>query len=214
MKIINLIDPKGRKSFMYTIEDKSDSLKSELQRLMVKSQDLGDKTRRSFTIDTSKDKEILVLSLMEEQVFVNMATVVKGVLKLASVSTKIDFIKTESVGTVELYYTPTSKRKIFVIDIETGDEIEPEFNITETGETKGIINLELGKKYITLELRDDAYKSILIGACQLLLEEDMLKLNISKEEAKRIRVDKYLELINSGKSIEQKLSDASIEKER
>ncbi len=216
MKIINLIDPKGRTSLMYSIEDVQNDKgqRTKLERLEVKSQDLGDKTRRSFYLDLKSDKEIIVLSLMKEQAFINIATVSNGILKLASVSTKINYIETKSSGTIEVFYTPTSQRKIFVIDVETGDEIEPDFDIMASGVMRGIISLEIGKKYLTIELRDGAFRSILVGACQLIVEDNFLKLNISKDEAKRVRVDKYIELINSGKCIEQKLIDASIEKER
>lgn len=218
MKVINLIDPKGRISLMYNLKsEKNGEIHStKLEKLEVKSQDLGDKTRRSFYLDIAekKEEEILVLSIMREQIFVNLAIVSENIFKLSSVSTKVDFIETKTKGFIEVYYTPTAERKIFVIDIETGDEVEPEFNITATGETKGIINLEIGKKYITIELRDVAYKTILLGACQLFIEDDILKLGIKKEEAKMIRLDKYVELIKSGKCIEQKLIDASPEKER
>lgn len=215
MKIINLVDPKGRISLMYSIENelKGGLINTKLERLESKSQNLGDKIRRSFYLDASSDKEIIVISIMKEQVFVNIATVSKGILKLASVSTKIGFIETKKSETIEVYYTPTAERKIFIIDIETGNEVEPDFDVTITGEMKGIVNLEVGKKYITIELRDKAFRSILVGASQLLLEDDVLKLHISKEEAKRVRVDKYIELINSGKCIEQKLRDTSLEKE-
>lgn len=215
MKVINLVDPKGRISIMYSIENmtKGGTTNAKLERLETKSQNLGDKIRRSFYLDTNSDKEILVLSIMKEQVFVNVAAVSKGILKLASVSTKIGFIETEKSETIEIYYTPTVERKIFIIDIETGDEVEPDFDVTSTGEMKGIIDLEIGKKYITIELRDKAFRSILVGASQLLIDNDVLKLHISKEEAKRVIVDKYIELINSGKCIEQKLRDASLEKE-
>lgn len=216
MKIINLIDPKGRTSLMYSIksEEKNNIQTTKLERLEEKSQDLGDKIRRSFYLNTKNDKEIVVISLMKEQVFVNIAAVSQDLFKLASVSTKINFVDTKASEIIEIYYTPTTERKIFVIDIDTGDEIEPEFNLTSSGEMRGIINLEVGKKYLTIELRDAAYRSILAGACQLILEDGVLKLNISKDEAKRVRIDKYMELIKSGKSIEQKLMDTSIEKER
>lgn len=215
MKVINLVDPKGRISLMYSIDKpiKEGTTNTKLERLESKSQNLGDKIRRSFYLDANNDKDIIVLSIMKEQVFVNVATYSKGILKLASVSTKINFIETKKSETVEVYYTPTVERKIFIIDIETGNEVEPDFDVNSIGEMKGIVNLEAGKKYVTIELRDKAFRSILIGAAQLLIENNILKLYISKEEAKRIRVDKYIELINSGKCIEQKLKDASLEKE-
>lgn len=215
MKSINLSDPKGRVSIIYSIKSNDISAQGvKLERLHSESEDLGDKVKRKFFVSSNEVKEILVLSLMKEKVFVNIATVSKDTLKLASVSTKISFIETETSETVELYYTPTSQRKIFVIDLETGDEIEPELNILSTGETKGIIYLEVGKKYLAIEFRDSPYRTILAGACQVLLEDESLKLSISKDEAKMISLDKYIELIGSGKSIEQKLSDVTPEKER
>ena len=208
MKVVNLVDPKGRTSIMYGIEN------SKLERIESESKEMSDKIRRSFYISPNIHKEILVLSIMEDQVFANIAIIEKDVLKLASVSTKIEFIKTEKDKTVELYYNPTSERKIFVIDLESGNEIEPELNFTSTGEMKGIINLETGKKYITIEIRPDQHRSIIVAACNLNLEDNVLKLNINKEEAKRISLVKYLELIHSGKNIEQRLLDTTIEKER
>lgn len=208
MKGINLIDPIGRTTIMYGIRD------SNLDRLESSSKKVGNKTRKTFYVSPDMHNEIILLSIMKEQVFVNIAVVEQGVLKLAAVSTKVKFIETKEDKIIELYYNPTSERKIFVIDLETGDEVEPELNFTSSGEVKGVINLKTSKKYITIELREDKLRSIIVAACQLILDGNILKLNINKDEAKIISMEKYLELINSGKSIEQKLLDSSVEKER
>ncbi len=215
MKTIDLIDPNGRISIMYSIkEDKSMKINTyRIEKLHSQNEVLGERTKRKFLI-SDEDKEIIVLSIMKEQVFVNIATIVDDIFKLASVSTKISFIETEKQETLELYYTPTAQRKIFIIDLETGDEVEPEISLTSEGLMKGIINLEIGKKYLTIELRNDTERLIAVGMSQLLLEDDLLKLNIKKEEVKRINLEKYIELINSGKAIEKKLEIPVVEKER
>lgn len=215
MKTIDLIDPNGRISIMYSIkEDKSMKINTyRIEKLHSQNEVLGERTKRKFLI-SDEDKEIIVLSIMKEQVFVNIATIVDDIFKLASVSTKISFIETEKQETLELYYTPTAQRKIFIIDLETGDEVEPEISLTSEGLMKGIINLEIGKKYLTIELRNDTERLIAVGMSQLLLEDDLLKLNIKKEEVKRINLEKYIELINSGKAIEKKLDIPVAEKER
>ena len=215
MKTIDLIDPNGRISIMYSIkEDKSMKINTyRIEKLHSQNEVLGERTKRKFLI-SDEDKEIIVLSIMKEQVFVNIATIVDDIFKLASVSTKISFIETEKQETLELYYTPTAQRKIFIIDLETGDEVEPEISLTSEGLMKGIINLEIGKKYLTIELRNDTERLIAVGMSQLLLEDDLLKLNIKKEEVKRINLEKYIELISSGKAIEKKLDIPVAEKER
>lgn len=215
MKTIELTDPKGRKTLMYSIE--SDNISginnTRLERVRVKEARLGDKTRRRFHISDKEEKDIIVLSLIDKQVFVNIAIVSNGVFRLASVSTKLEYIETKADKVIELYYTPTCARKIFVIDLETGNEVEPEINMTASGEMKGLINLSIGKKYLTIELRNKPQKTMLIGACQILLDNEVLSLNINKEEAKKINIDKYKEIINSGKSVEKRLVDQSMEKE-
>lgn len=215
MKTIELIDPKGRKTLMYSIETDNVSgiNNTRLERVRVQEARLGDKTRRRFHISDKEEKDIIVLSLMEKQVFVNIAIVSNGVFRLASVSTKLEYIETKADKVIELYYTPTCARKIFVIDLETGNEVEPEINMTASGEMKGLINLSIGKKYLTIELRNKPQKTMLIGACQILFDNEVLSLNINKEEAKKINIDKYKEIINSGKSVEKRLVDQSMEKE-
>lgn len=215
MKSISLIDPKGRKTILYSVDMNKKFISDiRLERLEEDFEDEGDKIQRKFYVKSDVSKQIILISIMKSQVFVNVATLVGDLFKLASVSTKVTFIETKKTETIEIYYTPTSERKIFVIDLDSGDEVEPEFNITSTGLMKGIINLDIGKKYLALELRDLRARTMIIGACQLLLEDDVLKLNMSKEEVKRINIDKYVELIESGKCVEQKLKDAKVEKER
>lgn len=213
MKVITVMDPEERNTILYSVDidkvDKNSVSNLKLERLKEESQILGDKTRKSFYISNDRDKQIILLSIMKNQVFVNVAILTNGILKLASVSKKVSFIEVEEKETIEIYYTPTFERKIFVIDLTTGNEVEPEFNITSTGIMKGIVNLKIGKKYLVLELRDLGVRTMMIGASQLLLDEDVLKLNISKEEVKVINIDNYIKLINSGKCIEQKLKDGN-----
>lgn len=215
MKVINIIDPKGRNTILYGINIKDGKSLSNirLEKLQVDLKEEDDKTRKTFYVQSDKVNQIIMLSIMDSQVFVNVARLDKDILKLASVSTKVSFIKTNETKYIEIYYNPTSERKIFIIDLETGDEIVPELNLTSAGIMKGIINLKLDKKYLVLELRDDSTRTMTVGLCNLFLKEDILKLSISKEEIKRINIDKYMELIDSGKCIEQKLMDVRPEKE-
>lgn len=214
MKSINILDPDGRNTIMYSIEEsrRQDVLSGEkyLSKLDFKSSVSENGVNKAFILPEDAAKDILVLSFMPEKVFINFAVVRNGTFKMGTVSTKIEYLKPTKTAISEFTYTPTRQRKIYIIDTETAEEIKSQLLMSDDGTIKGRVLLEQNKKYLAIELRKDGYKKIGAAFVRFLEDDNKYVLNIDKKEARLILLDRYKEIIDEGKCVEVPLKETKI----
>lgn len=210
MREINLIEHEGRITLMYTIENskRQDVIEDKyLKKLNCKKTNTSRGLKKTFYIeDDEKEKNVVILTFLKDSVLINLAIVEDDTFKMATVSSKIKYIQTKKEGKTEFYYTPTRQRKIFIIDVETGNEILPQLMLEETGEVRGKVMLEKNKKYLALELRRDGFKKIQAGFVRFNEQDEKYVLDIDEKEAKVVDISKLIEMIRQGQSIETKLN--------
>lgn len=210
MREINLIEHEGRITLMYTIENskRQDVIEDKyLKKLNCKKTNTSRGLKKTFYIeDDEKEKNVVILTFLKDSVLINLAIVEDDTFKMATVSSKIKYIQTKKEGKTEFYYTPTRQRKIFIIDVETGNEILPQLMLEETGEVRGKVMLEKNKKYLALELRRDGFKKIQAGFVRFNEQDEKYVLDIDEKEARVVDISKLIEMIRQGQSIETKLN--------
>ena len=100
-------------------------------------------------------------------------------------------------------YEPTEKRKIFVIDLETGKEVDSE--IINNGEKNiRMCRINVGKKYFAFEYRIQDIRTIACGLCKFEMLDGKFNISVDEMETNRINYDLLKENISKGmsKSIE------------
>lgn len=164
-----ITDPKDVKTVVYKLEETDsefvkDGPKFTIKRLEYTSEDLGEKTRRTFYVDEPSEEgnSLIMLSFGKEKVVVNVALLEENKVSIVKKPMPIHFktlYSEQDFEYKEVQYTPNLKRPIAIIDPETAEEIRPVLYFDEvTNEIKGKCKLKPFKNYFAFEVRDNSKK--------------------------------------------------------
>lgn len=213
MKKFKITDMDGVSTCIYVIkglEEKDGNEYPFLSKIDVKEEKKGGYTIKSFEL-ADDEKEIILLSILKDKVVINAGEVNGEVLNICTKPRgirykEIDFDDFDNMSQVEekvFVYEPTEKRKIFVIDLETGKEVDSE--IIKNGEKNvRICRINVGKKYFAFEYRIQDKRTIACGMCKFEMLNGKFNIVVDEKETNRINYDLLKENISKGmsKSIE------------
>ena len=162
MKKFKITDMDGVSTCIYVIkglEEKDGNEYPFLSKIDVKEEKKGGYTIKSFEL-ADDEKEIILLSILKDKVVINAGEVNGEVLNICTKPRgirykEIDFDDFDNMSQVEekvFVYEPTEKRKIFVIDLDTGKEVDSEI-ISNGNKKVRICKINVGKKYFAFEYR-------------------------------------------------------------
>lgn len=168
---------------------------------------------RTYNFNDMDNSEILIVTLQDDRVYISIAKVEDDKIYIANDKIIIFFKNIEIVKSKEEFiYTPSVDRKIFIIDIENGEVIDPKFHIIG-GKKEGKCILFPNKKYLAIEIRGKQNRTIATGICEFRENNNKYKTIINDNEAKRLNLDKILKEIKN-KSRVFGLTDTAFERER
>ena len=165
-KHFSITDPQDVTTVIYQINETEkeyikDAPKFTIERLEYLEELRGDKTKKTFFVDspTNESKQLVILSFGKDKVVVNMGLLEENRVRISKkpVPLKFDTIYTEKESDYKVFkYTPNLKRPISIIDPDTAEEIKPVLYFDkETNEVKGKCMLKPYKSYFAFEIRED-----------------------------------------------------------
>ena len=162
-KHFSIVDPKGVTTVIYQISKTENPSENDprltIQRLVSRSQLIGDKTKKTFYVEkvTPTANRIMILSFTKDRVVVNNGKLMEGEVRILKKPLTVNFNKLYSDRVSEykeIKYTPSLQRPITVIDPETTEEVKPVLYIDkETNEVRGKCILKPYKAYFAFEVR-------------------------------------------------------------
>ena len=110
--------------------------------------------------------EIITIAIWGNKYIINGGVVKNNEMILSTKPKGSRFIPADIVRDSEYFsYIPSEKRKIFLIDLETANEIIPE-RIVKAGNEYMVCKIDPGKKYLAIEYRFGTHKIIATGICK------------------------------------------------
>ena len=163
-KHFSITDPQGVNTVIYRVNKTPRELLQEypkftVQRLEYAEELNGNLKKKTFFVDEpEKEEELVILSLGQDKVVINMGLLENNKVKIAKrpIPIKFDTLYSEQEQEYkEFRYTPDLKRPISIIDPETTEEIKPILYFDEeTNEVKGKCKLKPYKSYFAFEIRE------------------------------------------------------------
>ena len=207
MKKFKITDMDGVSTCIYVIkglEEKEGNEYPFLNKIDVKEEKKGEYTIKSFELDDN-EKEIILLSILKDKVVINAGEVTNDSLNICTKPRgirykEIDFDDFDNMSQVEekvFVYEPTEKRKIFVIDLDTGKEVDSEI-ISNGNKKVRICKINVGKKYFAFEYRIQDKRTIACGMCKFEMADGKFNIVVDEKETNRINYDLLKENINKG----------------
>lgn len=164
-KHFSITDQKDINTVVYEI-NKTDKNKSSkfpkftIERLDSIEELVDDKKRKTFFVDLPKKagNQLLFLTFQKDQVTVNMGLLKHNEVKFIKKNIPMKFDTISSDSTEESYKefncTPNMRMPIYIIDPETGNEINPIlYYDNKTNEVKGKCILKPNKSYLAFRIR-------------------------------------------------------------
>ena len=110
--------------------------------------------------------EIITIAIWENKYIINGGIVKNNEMVLSTKPKGSRFVPADVVSDSEYFsYIPSEKRKIFLIDLETANEVIPE-KIVKDGNEYMVCKIDPGKKYLAIEYRFGTHKIIATGICK------------------------------------------------
>lgn len=163
-KHFSITDPQGVNTVIYRVNKTPRELLQEypkftVQRLEYAEELNGNLKKKTFFVDEPEnEEELVILSLGQDRVVINMGLLEEDKVKIAKrpIPIKFDTLYSEQEQEYkEFRYTPDLKRPISIIDPETTEEIKPILYFDEeTNEVKGKCKLKPYKSYFAFEIRE------------------------------------------------------------
>ena len=94
-------------------------------------------------------------------------------------------------------YEPTETRKIFIIDLETGKEVDSAM-VWDGKKKVRICTINVGRKYFAFEYRVQEKRTIACGMCKFEMADGKFNIVVDEKETNRINYDLLKENINKG----------------
>ena len=96
-------------------------------------------------------------------------------------------------------YEPTEIRKIFIIDLETGKEVDSVM-VWDGKKRVRICTINVGRKYFAFEYRLQDKRTIACGMCKFEMIDGKFNIVVDERETNRIDYDHLKENISKGMS--------------
>ena len=162
-KHFSIMDPKGVSTVIYqvnhTVNPGENDPKITIQRLVSRSQLIGENTKKTFYIEKidSMTNKIVILSFTKDRVVINSGKLLDDEVRISKkpMPLKFDTLYSDKQSEYkEIKYTPSLQRPITVIDPETTEEVKPVLYIDKaTNEVRGKCILKPFKAYFAFEVR-------------------------------------------------------------
>ena len=162
-KHFSIMDPQGVSTVIYQISETENPGENDpkltIQRLVSRSQLVGEKTKKTFYVEklNSMTNKIVILSFTRDRVVINYGKMLDNEVRISKkpVPLKFDTLYSEEESEFkEIKYTPSLQRPITVIDAETTEEVKPVLYIDKvTNEVRGKCILKPFKPYFAFEIR-------------------------------------------------------------
>lgn len=134
----------------------------------------------------SDNAEIILITMWDNKYIVNGGMFDGKELKISTKPKGIVYNKFENNKEPEYFsYIPSENRKVFLIDLDKGQELELE-KVVKDGIEYKLCSLKPNHKYLAIEYRGGEYKTIATGVCNFEKGEDKYVAIINPEEARRI----------------------------
>lgn len=165
-KHFSVTDPQNVKTVVYKLDEteKQDMTKNTpkftVERLDYTEEIIGDRTKKTFYIDSPdpKGNSLVLLSFGQDKVVVNVGLLENNKVSIIKRPLPVKFQTLYSEKESEykdVEYTPNLKRPISIIDPETTEEIKPVLYFDEkTNEVKGKCKLKPYKSYFAFEIKE------------------------------------------------------------
>ena len=174
-KHFSITDPQNVKTVVYEVS-KNEVRNAQnvplftIQRLDSTEEFVGEKIRKTFYIDEPKEEgnRLAIFSFGKDKVVINNGVLDGDKVLIEKSPLPFAFKKyyeEEDIEVKDFTYTPSLKRPITIIDLDTIEEVKPVLYFDEkTNEVKGKCKLKAHKNYFAFEIRqgnEDDY--ILVG---------------------------------------------------
>ena len=164
-KHFSITDPKGVKTVVYKVDERSNSTnktgpKFTIERLDFTEEIYGEKKKKTFYVnDPDPDgNSLIIMSFGTEKVVINVGLLEGNKVTIIKKPMPMKFqtlYNEEETEYKEVEYTPNLKRPISIIDPETAEEVKPILYFDEeTNEVKGKCKLKPFKNYFAFEIKE------------------------------------------------------------
>lgn len=201
MQKVSITEINGSNTFMYSvINSDSENIENvKIKKIETETKNIDkDKKIRIFNL-SSQDNEIIVITVMEDKVVINGAKVKNGVFNISTKPRGIRYTKQE-IGVkeeVEFIYEYSEERRIYIIDVDTGEEVNSGIHIRE-GRKYRTCKIIPEKKYLAFEYRTGGQKVVGAGICSFNEQMDKYEVKINELETNRVDFENILTEIENG----------------
>ena len=164
-KHFSITDPKNTNTVIYEIvksdkQELKDGPKYTMERLDFIQELRAEGTKKTYFVDLPKKSgnQLVFLTFEDGTVTVNQGVLKDDEIKFVRKPVPMTFETIYKESGEEYYkeynYTPNMKRKISIIDPESGEEVRPiQYYDSKTNKVKGKCKLQPNKTYIAFQLR-------------------------------------------------------------
>ncbi len=164
-KYFSIIESQDSIIVIYKIERTPNNSKGEFPKYTIERLDsiveyVGENKKRTFFVEkpAPDGNHLLIFTFRTGQVIVNSAFLDYDSVIVSKKNIKLDIqvlYNNEAEESKEFIYTPDVKRKIAIIDTETGEEVEPYVYMDEKSQMlKGKFRLKPQHKYFCFEVKE------------------------------------------------------------